>query len=788
MADQSIPEHTDTSLGHRIAMTLALLLVIVGLIHNIPTFPGLDGLARSLFGDGFIYRKFPNEYLYPIMFFAMMLIVATEHSWARKSRDAKPVAVGFNWLMDVGLVVAGFAIAAAYMIELEAVCLLDQITGKRAELIEAAFKKEVEAAVLLGQPAPTTVDDPKCFYTTGMWLFAIVGLATAIFLTYAIRVWGFPLVAVAILIAAYTIGTITIWYIFGSDGMSKYAVTKIGGEDPRQLSDGLTRIKDVLTNHAGGFLGRFMTILFGTVFPYLILGALFGVSAGGASLIKLAFNWTRRLPGGPAHAAIVSSAIFGTISGGPVVNVLSTGVLTIPMMLKRGFSKLFAGGVEAAASSGGQIMPPVMGVAAFVLAAMTVVPYRLVIIAAIIPAIAYFGCLFLTVLFQSRKQGIAAVGELSEDMKMTREDWVNFLMIILPIALIVVLLLTPKDSVGCGVLGGFLGNTREFTEFGCTVTDYTWFHRFLVNVAGDTGAAGWLAVFLLMGLLFLDKNMRAKPSRLLGALAKGGILVSTLYLMFVAISIIDFSLNLTDLSGNISRDILAWLKDLRFAVGNQSVFLMVALILTMFLSILLGMGMPTVPAYLNVILLMGPLLVGLGTATFTAHMFVFYFAVASAITPPVAVAAFAAASITKAEPMATGLAAVRAGIVMFVIPFVFCFYPELLLIDHAIRVPEGVTVQNVDGSFSNYIEGYQGGFTFAAIASIVARLVLSLYLLASALAGFDAKELSRWEITIRLVLAVLCIAKPLIVFGPAIAVALVYLFVHHSGAKEARSA
>ena len=788
MADQSIPEHTDTSLGHRIAMTLALLLVIVGLIHNIPTFPGLDGLARSLFGDGFIYRKFPNEYLYPIMFFAMMLIVATEHSWVRKSRDAKPVAVGFNWLMDVGLVAAGFAIAAAYMIELEAVCLLDQITGKRAELIEAAFKKEVEAAVLLGQPAPTTVDDPKCYYTTGMWLFAIVGLATAIFLTYAIRVWGFPLVAVAILIAAYTIGTITIWYIFGSDGMSKYAVTKIGGEDPRQLSDGLTRIKDVLTNHAGGFLGRFMTILFGTVFPYLILGALFGVSAGGASLIKLAFNWTRRLPGGPAHAAIVSSAIFGTISGGPVVNVLSTGVLTIPMMLKRGFSKLFAGGVEAAASSGGQIMPPVMGVAAFVLAAMTVVPYRLVIIAAIIPAIAYFGCLFLTVLFQSRKQGIAAVGELSEDMKMTREDWVNFLMIILPILLIVVLLLTPKDSVGCGVLGGFLGNTREFTEFGCTVTEYTWIHRFLVNVAGDTGAAGWLAVFLLMGLLFLDKNMRAKPSRLLGALAKGGILVSTLYLMFVAISIIDFSLNLTDLSGNISRDILAWLKDLRFAVGNQSVFLMVALILTMFLSILLGMGMPTVPAYLNVILLMGPLLVGLGTATFTAHMFVFYFAVASAITPPVAVAAFAAASITKAEPMATGFAAVRAGIVMFVIPFVFCFYPELLLIDHAIRVPEGVTVQNADGSLSNYIEGYQGGFTFAAIASIVARLVLSLYLLASALAGFDAKELSRWEITIRLVLAILCIAKPLIVFGPAIAVALVYLFVHHSGAKGARSA
>ncbi|MEO0677953.1 MAG: TRAP transporter large permease subunit, partial [Pseudomonadota bacterium] len=439
-------------LGERIALVLAFVLVVAGLVQNIPTFPGLDSLMRGLFGDGVIYRKFPTEYFYPAMFILMMVIVALHHSWARKT-DGTGARYSANLAMDIALVVAGLAIGLAYMIEIESVCLIDQIAGKRAELIERALAIEVETAELLGQLPPTTVDDPQCFYTTGMWLFVIVGLSTAVFLTYAVRVWGFPLVAVAILVAGYTIGTIAIWYIFGSSGMSKYAVTKIGAEDPRQLSDGLTRIQDILTNSAGGFLGRFMNILFGVVFPYLILGALFGVSAGGASLIKLAFLWTRKLPGGPAHAAIVSSAIFGTISGGPVVNVLSTGVLTIPMMLRRGFSKLFAGGVEAAASSGGQIMPPVMGVAAFVLAAMTVVPYRLVIIAAIIPAIAYFGCLFLTVLFQSRKQGIEAVGEVTEDMKMTRDDWINFLMIVLPILLIFVLLLTPKDAVGCGLLG-----------------------------------------------------------------------------------------------------------------------------------------------------------------------------------------------------------------------------------------------------------------------------------------------------------------------------------------------
>ena len=164
-----------------------------------------------------------------------------------------------------------------------------------------------------------------------------------IFLAYNLKVWGLPLVLVAIAIVAYTFLTIAMWYFFGADELNKYLTTKLGGE-PRLLSDGRPRIHDILTNNASGFLGQFMDIIMNTIFPYIILGSLFGVSAGGQSLIKLAFRWTRHLRGGPAHAAIVSSAMFGTISGGPVVNVLSTGVLTIPMMIKRGFSKVFAGG------------------------------------------------------------------------------------------------------------------------------------------------------------------------------------------------------------------------------------------------------------------------------------------------------------------------------------------------------------------------------------------------------------------------------------------------------------
>ncbi len=172
----------------------------------------------------------------------------------------------------------------------------------------------------------------------------------------------------------------------------------------------------------------------------------------------------------------------------------------------------------------------------------------------------------------------------------------------------------------------------------------------------------------------------------------------------------------------------------------------------MALAVLLGMGMPTVPAYINVALLMGPMLTGLGIATFTAHMFVFYFAVASAITPPVAIAAFAAASISRADPIATGLSAVRSGIVMFVIPFVFAFYPELLLIDAAVLDPV---------KQGKYLAGYDGSIHVGALAWLLARLTLALYLLASALTRHDFEPMPWWEVAVRLVLfVVVLLAAP----------------------------
>ncbi len=756
------------------ARILGLVLVTIGLLNTTPSIPGLDGFFQNLADDpSFAIRKFPYEWLYPIAFILMMLIVALTHSfWAHYATTGASITRRrLGVFMDFALVAMAFAISLSYVIEIDSICLIDQFTGERAELIARALEEEKSFAELYGLPAPTSVDDPACINTLGIWIFAIVGAAVATFLAYNIRVWGFPLVAVAILIATYTLVTVAVWYFLGAEDMNKYLITKLGGE-PRNLMDGRPNVEDILTNNSQGILGRFMGILLSTVFPYIVLGSLFGISAGGQSLIKLAFLWTRKMRGGPAHAAVVASALFGTISGGPVTNVLSTGVLTIPMMMKRGFNKVFAGGVEAAASSGGQIMPPVMGVAAFVLAAMTVVPYREVIIAAIIPSIAYFGCLFLTVVFQARKLNIQAVGEKTPDMMLTRQDKLNLLMIFGPILLILALLITPKEAVGCGPIGAWFGVQTEFVEGTCRALELPFLFKLFQNSAGDAGSAGWWAVALLCCLFFLDRGVRARPSQLIGALADAGILISTLYLMFLSVSVIDFCLNFTGLSGFIARDVLGVLRSFGPELESGGIFLFAALFVTMLLAILLGMGMPTVPAYVNVALLMGPLVTGLGIATFTANMFIFFFAVASAITPPVAVAAFAAASITKADPMATGLAAVRAGFVIFFVPFVFAFYPELLLIDAAKFDPASPTSAQV------FLDGYGAGIDWLQLSEILLRLALSLYLMSSALARYDMKALRLPQALIRIVLAIAVLSRSPEIFVPACAVAVALLAWH----------
>ena len=222
--------------------------------------------------------------------------------------------------------------------------------------------------------------------------------------------------------------------------------------------------------------------------------------------------------------------------------------------------------------------------------------------------------------------------------------------------------------------------------------------------------------------------------------------------MFLAVTVIDVCLNFTGLSKFVAIDVLRFLLSFELGGSGSALFQLFALLITMLLAVLLGMGMPAVPAYVNVALLMGPLLIGLGIATFTAHMFIFYFAVASAITPPVALAAFAASTITKAEPMSTGFSAVRSGIVMFTIPFIFAFYPEILLIDQALIDPSSLS--------NEPLRGYESGIQVSGLLWLLFRLVLALFLVASALAAHDTYPLSMVEVVFRLATALGVLMRP----------------------------
>ncbi|MGB1871662.1 MAG: TRAP transporter large permease subunit, partial [Candidatus Puniceispirillaceae bacterium] len=317
--------------GGPVIYWLAVVLVIVGLLNVTPAIPGWDGLWKSVTGiDYFKIRRFPTEWLYPILFVWMMVIVTLTHSIWRTWADKPTLQRSFGLALDVALILAGLAISVTYLVELEAVCLIDVMTGDRVRLVAEALQSEVDYSEMMGLPIPETADDPACLNTTHGLLPLILFGSIVIFLLYNIKVWGLPLVMVSILVAAYTFMTVMNWYLFGADGQNKYLVTILSSEEVRSLTSGREFVRDALVNNTAGLLGRFINILMLLVFPYIILGALFGRCAGGQALIKLAFSMTRKLRGGPAHAAVVSSAMFGTITGGPVVNVLSTGVLTIP--------------------------------------------------------------------------------------------------------------------------------------------------------------------------------------------------------------------------------------------------------------------------------------------------------------------------------------------------------------------------------------------------------------------------------------------------------------------------
>ncbi len=369
---------------------------------------------------------------------------------------------------------------------------------------------------------------------------------------------------------------------------------------------------------------------------FIIFGALVERSGAGQLFMDFAMSLTGHTAGGPAKVACVTSGLFGSVSGSATANVMTTGVFTIPLMKKIGYSKGFSGAVEAVASTGGQIMPPIMGAAAFVMAEFLGISYLEVAAFALLPALLYYVALFMAVHFEAKRTGMVGLprSELPHLPTVLKERGHLFL----PLVIIVWTLLA-GFSAPLSALAGII------SVIPTAMLRKTTRKEIKLNTIPDALIAG---------------ARNTIPVAL--ACACAGIVVGT-------ITLTNLGTEFTQLVIIVSRDSLV-----------------LALLLTMVAGIILGMGMPTTPAYIVQVALLVPALVKLGVMVEAAHMFVFYYAILSAITPPVAMAVYAANGISRGTLWDTGFQALKLGATGYIIPFMFVFGPSILLIGEPMKI------------------------------------------------------------------------------------------------------
>lgn len=396
--------------------------------------------------------------------------------------------------------------------------------------------------------------------------------------------------------------------------------------------------------HAGYSLERFTTYVYGLdgvfgvttdvsskyIILFIIFGAFLQMSGVGQYFINVAFSVAGGLRGGPAKVAVISSGLMGMINGTSAGNVVATGSLTIPLMKKTGYKARFAAATEATASAGGQLLPPIMGAGAFLMAEITGIPYSEIILAALIPAILYFISVYFMVDFQAVKDGMRGLPR----KQLPSFDYVlKNIYLFIPVLLLIILLSSGFSVIYAGTYG--------------IVT------CFILSLFKKETRMGLLKVLEALELGMKD------AIQLIAIVACAGIVVGVI--------------SLTGIGQRFSTMLLA--------VADNSLFL--ALVFAMAIAIILGMGMPTTAAYAVAASAVVPGLIKLGFDPLFAHMFVFYYAVISAITPPVALAAFAAAGIARTDPMKTGVKAFQIGLAAFIVPFMFYYSPELLLMSNS---------------------------------------------------------------------------------------------------------
>ncbi len=365
------------------------------------------------------------------------------------------------------------------------------------------------------------------------------------------------------------------------------------------------------------------------VMLFILFGAFVERSGAGQLFMDFALALAGHTSGGPAKVAVITSSLFGTVSGSAVANVMTTGTFTIPLMMRTGYRPAFAGAVEAVASTGGQLMPPIMGAAAFVMAEFLGVSYLTVAGFAILPAVLYYVAVFMAVHFEAKRIGL--VGIPKADLPRLRQVLVERGHLFLPLVVIIAVLLAGYSAAFSALCG--IGSVIPTTWLRAS-TRKTFTLRAIFE-ALEGGALNTLVVAL--------------------ACACAGIVIGTITLTGLGLAFTGVVLALSQNS------------------------LILALLLTMLAGILLGMGLPTTPAYIVQVALLVPALVKLGVQVEAAHLFVLYFAVLSAITPPVAMAVYAANGLSRGALMETSWAAVKLGLTGYIIPFMFVFSPSLLL-------------------------------------------------------------------------------------------------------------
>ncbi len=421
-----------------------------------------------------------------------------------------------------------------------------------------------------------------------------------------------------------------------------------------------------------GILGPTTAVSSTYIILFIIFAAFLQASKVGDYFVNFAFATAGRARGGPAKVAIFASGLMGMINGTSAGNVVATGSLTIPLMKKVGYEKKTAGAIEAAASTGGQIMPPIMGAGAFIMAEITGIPYQDIAIAAIIPAVLYFVSIFFMVDFEAAKLGMRG---MRDDELPKIKEMITRVYLFVPIIILIVALFMGYSVIRAGTLATM------------SAAVVSWFtpHRM--------GLRSIIKAFELAGVMSIQ---------IIAVCACAGIIVGVISLTGVGAR---FSGLLLDL-----------------AATSQ----LLALFFAMCIAILLGMGMPTTAAYAVAASVVAPGLVQLGIPLLTAHFFVFYFAVLSAITPPVALASYAAAGISGANPMATSVTSFKFGLAAFIVPFMF-FYNSSLLMD-------GTTLE---------------------ILRAAGTAIVGVFLLSSGVQGWFLGNVAAWFLRVALIVAAL---------------------------------